>query len=33
MTNEDEENIELGTSRTKIGSNDLNNTFSEIGST
>ncbi len=34
MANEEEENVELGTPRTKIGSNEVvNNTFSEIGST
>jgi hypothetical protein len=33
MTNEEEESIKLGTPRIEIGYNDVNNTFSEIGST
>jgi hypothetical protein len=31
MTNEEEENLESRTSRTKIGSNDVNNTFRNFG--
>jgi hypothetical protein len=32
MTNEEEENPKLATPRTKIGSNDVNNTPKEVGS-
>ncbi len=33
MTNEEEEGSKLATPRTKIGSNDVNNTPKEVGST
>jgi len=33
MTNEEEEGLKLATPRTKIGSNDVNNTLKEVGST
>jgi hypothetical protein len=33
MTNEEKEGSKLATPRTKIGSNDVNNTSKEVGST